>query len=68
VRGHFAAVSGRGAADALRDGVDADEALDILWFYFGYAGLFTLADDNGWSYARAGLWLLTAAGAALLRP
>jgi AcrR family transcriptional regulator len=64
------AVAARRLAElgALRDGVDADEALDILWFYFGYAGFFTLVDDNGWSYARAEQWLLTAAGAALLRP
>jgi hypothetical protein len=53
---------------ALRDSVDTDEALDILWFYFGYAGFFTLVDDNGWSYARAERWLLDAAGHALLRP
>jgi len=38
----------------LRDGLNAEEALDILWFYLGYRGLFTLVDDNGWTYARAG--------------
>ncbi|GII53575.1 TetR family transcriptional regulator [Planotetraspora thailandica] len=54
--------------NVLRDGVDAAEALDILWFYFGYAGFFTLVDDNGWSYARAEQWLLDAARRALLRP
>jgi hypothetical protein len=52
---------------ALRVGVDADEALDILWFYFGYAGFFTLVDDNGWSYAKAEQWLCAAASQALLR-
>lgn len=51
---------------ALRDGLDADDAADILWFYLGYAGFFTLVDDNGWSYARAGEWLLQAARQALL--
>ena len=35
--------------DALRDGIDADEALDILWLYFSYSSFFTLVDDNGWS-------------------
>jgi AcrR family transcriptional regulator len=64
------AVAARRLAElgALRDGVDADEALDILWFYFGYAGFFTLVDDNGWPYVRAEHWLLAAAGHALLRP
>jgi hypothetical protein len=40
--------------------------VDILWFYFGYAGFFTLVDDNGWSYPRAEQWLCTTAAAALL--
>ena len=26
-----------------------DDATDVLWFYFGYAGFFTLTDDNSWS-------------------
>jgi AcrR family transcriptional regulator len=64
------AVAARRLAElgALRDGLDADEALDILWFYFGYAGFFTLVDDNGWSYSKAEQWLLEAASRALLRP
>jgi AcrR family transcriptional regulator len=53
---------------ALREGLDADEALDILWFYFGYSGFFTLVDDNGWSYSRAEQWLLNAATRDLLKP
>ena len=53
---------------ALREGLDADEATDILWFYLGYAGYFTLVDDNGWSYAKAEKWLYTAVSAALLDP
>lgn len=52
---------------ALRDDVDANRALDILWFYFGYAGFFTLTDDNGWSYPQAEEWLFTEAVHALLR-
>jgi AcrR family transcriptional regulator len=52
---------------ALRQGLDADQAVDVLWFYFGYWGLFTLHDENGWSYARAEKWLCQEAIRALLR-
>jgi AcrR family transcriptional regulator len=52
---------------ALRDGVDAIQAVDVFWFYFGYSGLSTLHDDNGWSYERAEQWLCEAASRALLR-
>ncbi|MFF1693330.1 TetR/AcrR family transcriptional regulator [Streptomyces sp. NPDC058257] len=31
---------------------------DVLWFYFGYSGYFTLHDDNDWEYERAQEWLL----------
>jgi AcrR family transcriptional regulator len=53
---------------ALRDGMDADTALDIMWFYLGYAGFFTLVDDNGWSYAKAEKWLFDTVSQALLPP
>jgi AcrR family transcriptional regulator len=53
--------------DALRDGVDVIQAVDVFWFYFGYSGLSTLHDDNGWSYERAERWLCEAATRALLR-
>ena len=56
------------ALGALRDGMDADTALDIMWFYLGYAGFFTLVDDNGWSYAKAEKWLFATVSQALLRP
>jgi AcrR family transcriptional regulator len=50
-------------------GVPADmtaaEALDILWFYFGYSGFFTLVDDNRWSYDQAQRWLVDQAATAL---
>jgi AcrR family transcriptional regulator len=64
------AVAARRLADlgALRDGIDADEALDILWFYLGYAGFFTLVDDNKWSFAKAEQWLCAAVSQALLEP
>src|SRR5450756_474914 len=43
--------------DALREGLDLNDAVDVFWFYFGYAGLFTLHYENGWSYERAERWL-----------
>ena len=52
---------------ALRDGLTAEEASDILWFYFGYAGYFTLVDDNGWSYSKAEEWLREAACREVLK-
>lgn len=68
-RGALASVSGRLAElGALRQGLDADQAVDVLWFYFGYSGLFTLHDENGWSYARAEEWLCQQASHALLQP
>jgi AcrR family transcriptional regulator len=51
---------------ALRKGIDVNQAVDVFWFYFGYAGLFTLHDDNGWSYERAEQWLCDQASRALL--
>jgi AcrR family transcriptional regulator len=52
---------------ALREGMDVTQAVGVLWFYFGYAGLFALHDDNGWSYERAERWLCEEASRALLR-
>jgi AcrR family transcriptional regulator len=54
------------ALGALRNGIDTDQAVDILWFYFGYSGLFTLVDDNRWSFDRAEIWLCDQAIRALL--
>lgn len=31
---------------------------DVLWFYFGYSGYFTLHDEVHWDYDRAQEWLL----------
>lgn len=42
---------------ALKPGMECREATDILWFYFGYSGYFTLRDDNGWDMDRAQAWL-----------
>ncbi|OON72912.1 TetR/AcrR family transcriptional regulator [Streptomyces tsukubensis] len=52
--------------DGLRQGTDLDLAVDVLWFYFGYASYFTCVDENGWSLERAEQWLLDQARAALL--
>lgn len=52
---------------ALHDGMSANDAVDVFWFYLGYSGLFTLHDDNGWSYDRAEQWLCEQTTRALLR-
>ncbi len=52
---------------ALRAELDLQGALDIFWFYFGYSGLNTLHDENGWTYDRAERWLGEQASRALLR-
>ncbi|MEA2817846.1 MAG: hypothetical protein QOI93_5716, partial [Rhodospirillaceae bacterium] len=44
-----------------------NEAVDVFWFYFGYSGLFTLHDENKWSFERAERWLCGEASRALLR-
>ena len=51
---------------ALRPDLDVEQTIDLLWFYFGYASLFTLHDDNGWSYERAEQWLAAQASRELL--
>jgi hypothetical protein len=52
---------------ALRPGVSVDDANDMLWFFFGYSGFFTLMDDNGWSADRSEGWLREMAATAVLR-
>ncbi|MFJ8827492.1 TetR/AcrR family transcriptional regulator [Streptomyces sp. NPDC102467] len=42
-----------------------ERATDVLWFYFGYSGFFTLVDDNGWTFDRAEHWLVRQAAEAL---
>jgi len=61
IGGHMAALG------VLWEGVDLAQTVDVLWFYFGYEALFTLVDDNGWSYERAEKWLGDQACHALLR-
>jgi AcrR family transcriptional regulator len=50
----------------LREGVDVTRATDMLWLYFGYAGLFVMHDDNGWTWDEAEEWLASEAVHALL--
>jgi AcrR family transcriptional regulator len=52
---------------ALREDLELTDAVDVFWFYFGYSGLFTLHDENGWSFERAERWLCREASRALLR-
>ncbi|WP_245332314.1 TetR/AcrR family transcriptional regulator [Bradyrhizobium erythrophlei] len=52
---------------ALREDLELTDAIDVFWFYFGYSGLFTLHDENGWSFERAEHWLCREASRALLR-
>lgn len=42
---------------ALGPDIDVTDAVDILWFNFGYASYFVLCEDNKWSYDRAERWL-----------
>jgi phage baseplate assembly protein W len=51
---------------SLREGVDVQKATDMLWLYFGYAGLFVMHDDNGWTWDEAEDWLADQAIHALL--
>ena len=61
---------GRGSARRFRSakaGHDASTTpTDMLWFYFGYSGFFTLMEDNGWSADRAEEWLREMAAIAVL--
>jgi AcrR family transcriptional regulator len=49
----------------LHPDMTIEQATDVLWFYFGYSGYFTLVDDNGWTFDRAERWLVEQASAAL---
>lgn len=51
---------------ALKRGLTVEDAADILWFYFGYSGFFTLMGDNGWSADRSEEWLREMAEIAVL--
>jgi hypothetical protein len=49
----------------LRDGMTVQRATDVLWFYFGYNGFFTLIDE-GWPLDEAEIWLREQCAAAVL--
>jgi AcrR family transcriptional regulator len=51
---------------ALKPGMTPADAVDVLWFCFGYSSYFTLHDENGWSYERAERWLADLACRELL--
>ena len=53
--------------DTLKAELTLEDAADVLWFYFGYWGYFTLHNENKWTYEKAEQWLFTAARQALLR-
>ncbi|MEU8821354.1 hypothetical protein [Actinoplanes sp. NPDC048796] len=42
---------------ALRDGLDAAGAADILWLYLGNAAYFVRGDDLGWPLDKSEGWL-----------
>ncbi|MDB5410038.1 MAG: transcriptional regulator, TetR family [Rhodospirillales bacterium] len=52
---------------ALHEELDLGQAVDVLWFFFGYSGFLTLHEENGWSFQRAEHWLCREASRALLR-
>jgi AcrR family transcriptional regulator len=52
--------------NVLREGLDVNQAADVLRFYFGFSSFSTLHDENGWSYERAERWLFEEASRALL--
>jgi AcrR family transcriptional regulator len=45
------------ALDALRGGLDAAEAADILWLYLCNAAYFIRTDDLGWPLDKSEAWL-----------
>ncbi|MGH3167541.1 MAG: TetR/AcrR family transcriptional regulator, partial [Trebonia sp.] len=64
----MAAVAGRlMALDALKPELDHATAVDLLWFYLGRPGWYTLVGDRAWDFNRAEAWLADAARQALLR-
>ncbi|MFI5843190.1 TetR/AcrR family transcriptional regulator [Catenuloplanes sp. NPDC051500] len=42
---------------ALRDGLEAVPASDLLWYFLGNQSYFTLTGDLGWSAAASADWL-----------
>jgi AcrR family transcriptional regulator len=58
LRGGLRLTAGRLAAmGALRDGLDAAQATDILWIYLCNAAYFIRTDDLGWPLEKSEAWL-----------
>jgi len=51
---------------ALRPGLSPQQAIDILWFYFGSAAWDLLVADRQWTWDQAEQWLAGQASAAIL--
>ncbi|MFI5933042.1 TetR/AcrR family transcriptional regulator [Actinoplanes sp. NPDC051494] len=54
------------ALHALKPGMTAAEATDILWFHLSNRAYFTLTDDLSWPLPRTRTWLTQALTTALL--
>lgn len=69
LRGGLRNTAGRLAAlGALRDGLDAAQAADILWLYLCNAAYFVRTDDLGWPLEKSEAWLNAVLRRELLRP
>ncbi len=55
------------ALGALRDGLDAAEAADVLWLYLCNAAYFVRGDDLGWPLDKSEAWLNAVLPRELLR-
>ena len=53
--------------DALQSSLSDKDATEIMWFFFGFWGLYSLHNENGWSYEQARDWLAQTAARALLK-
>ncbi|WP_410604693.1 TetR/AcrR family transcriptional regulator [Amycolatopsis sp. lyj-90] len=64
------ALTARRLADmgALREGVEASHATDLLWLHLCDAAYFIRTDDLGWSLEESETWLNEALPCALLAP
>ncbi|MFB7598518.1 hypothetical protein [Streptomyces sp. NPDC056160] len=51
---------------ALRPGLTAERATDILWFYLGHHSWRLCVSDQGWSWEEAERWLAEQVWAAVL--
>lgn len=51
---------------ALKEGVNADRAADLLWFYLSNTSYFLRTDELGWSLDESEAWLIETLTSALL--